>query len=63
MEYTITDLKKDLEAIQSSIFRIEKQLSSELYTVTKEKDAEELFGRLTDVVNSGQGVELIVRRY
>ena len=62
MEYTLANVQKDLERIQASISHIEKMFCSELHTVTKLEEANELFGRLTDMVKSGQGVELIVRR-
>ena len=61
MEYTLTNVQKDLEKIQVSISHIEKMFCSEMYTVTKTEQADELFGRLTKKVQSGTGVELFVR--
>jgi hypothetical protein len=45
MEYTLANVQKDLEKIQVSIAHIEKMFCSELHTVTKLEEANELFGR------------------
>jgi hypothetical protein len=43
------------------VIRIEKQFCSEIHTVTKPEQAQELFERLTESVKHGQGMELIIR--
>jgi hypothetical protein len=60
--YILGSVRQDLEDIKNRISEIEKQLRSELYTVSKPQEAEELFNRLTKIVESGTGIELIVRR-
>jgi sugar-specific transcriptional regulator TrmB len=60
--YTLGSVHQDLEDIKNRIGEIEKQPRFELYTVSKPQEAEELFERLTKMVQSGTGVELIVRR-
>ena len=51
-----------LEKGLASITRIEKQPSTELHTVTKPEEANELFTRLTETIKGGQGIELIVQK-
>jgi len=60
--YTLASVREDLQDIKKRIGEIEPQLHSEIYTMKKPEEAEELFTQLTKMVKSGTGIELIVRR-
>jgi hypothetical protein len=60
--YTLSDVKKDLEKIQSGINCIENEFSAELQTIRDSSDARKVFARLTQTVKNGTPIELIIRR-
>jgi hypothetical protein len=60
--YTLNDVKKDLEKIQTGVSRIENEFCSELQTIRDSSDARKVFTRLTRTVKNGTPIELIIRK-
>jgi hypothetical protein len=61
-QYTLNDVKKDLEKIQATVTHIDNSFYSELYTVRTPTEAKQVFSRLTKKVKQGQDIELIIHR-
>lgn len=58
----MTTLEQDIERIKSTLYRIERQMNPELYTIRTVGEANRLFKRLLNSIKDGQSLELIIRK-
>jgi hypothetical protein len=60
--YTLNDVKKDLEKIQTTITHIDNEFYSEIYTIRTQGEAKLLSERLAKQITKRQGIELIIHK-
>jgi hypothetical protein len=63
MEYTLENIRTDLEQIKLLLLKMEQIMEPPaLETIHDSEEAHNLFSRLTKVVDEGHSLELIIRK-